>query len=97
MTIGTAAVANPMTRHIGVDDFSQVDDDGANRAIFNELRAGLDIHNIEFVETDFRDFLANRTLAGTRDASVFFSTRRTTTGANSLRCSTDPGRRSTAV
>jgi hypothetical protein len=71
-TICTSALANPSVRHIGVDDFSQVNEGGRNRDLFLQLVRTSGATNIDFFEEDFVEFLTDRTLARTRDISVYY-------------------------
>lgn len=71
-TICTSAVHNPHVPHVGVDNFSQVDDDGVNRSIFDALVDQLGLDNIEFIERDFNELLAERTRRNIRDVAVYY-------------------------
>jgi len=72
VTLCASAVSNPEVEHIGVDNFSQADDEGRNRSVFHDLIAARRLNNIEFVEQDFHTFLSDRTLAEIRDIAVYY-------------------------
>jgi hypothetical protein len=69
-TILNSAIRNPGKPHIGVDNFSQFDAAGVNKGIIQQ--GAEKINNLELVDMDYEDFLANPSLPHNSVGVYFF-------------------------